>query len=55
MKKNLSSIKYVLPGLLLALAMWSCYPGGPENIADTDLVFTYYKSGAALRWNAADQ
>lgn len=46
MKKNRSRIKYVLPGLLLALAMWSCYPGGPENIADTDLVFTYYNPGA---------
>ena len=46
MKTNLSRIKYVLPGLLLALAMWSCYPGGPENIADTDLVFTYYDQGA---------
>ncbi len=46
MKKNLSRIKYVLPGLLLALAMWSCYPGGPENIADTDLVFTYYDQSA---------
>ncbi len=46
MKKNRSRIKYVLPGLLLALAMWSCYPGGPETIADTDLVFTYYDQDA---------
>jgi len=46
MKNNLSRIKYVLPGLLLALAMWSCYPGGPETIADTDLVFTYYNPSA---------
>jgi hypothetical protein len=46
MKKNLSRLKYVLPGLLLALAMWSCYPGGPENIAETDLVFTFYDQSA---------
>lgn len=46
MTKHLSRIKYVMPGLLLALAMWSCYPGGPENIADTDLVFTYYDQSA---------
>ena len=46
MKKNLARIKYVLPGLLLAMAMWSCYPGGPETIADTDLVFTYYNQDA---------
>jgi len=46
MKKHLSRSKYVLPGLLLAMAMWSCYPGGPENIADTDLVFTYYDQSA---------
>ena len=46
MKAILSRMKYVLPGLLLALAMWSCYPGGPENIADTDLVFTYYNPEA---------
>jgi len=46
MKNNRSRIKYVLPGLLLALAMWSCYPGGPETIADTDLVFTYYNQNA---------
>ncbi len=46
MKNNRSRIKYVLPGLLLAMAMWSCYPGGPETIADTDLVFTYYNQDA---------
>ena len=44
MKRHLIRMRYVLPGLLLALAMWSCYPGGPENIADTDLVFTYYSA-----------
>ncbi len=29
-------------GVALLVVMWSCYPGGPETNADTDVALTYY-------------
>ena len=33
---------YWITGLVLLVSMWACYPGGPENIAERDVVITAY-------------
>ncbi len=47
--KKTAILKFAIPGLLLAALLWSCYPGGPENIAELDLVFTAYDQGADFK------